>query len=57
MFKASVSPSASASLFFTSIILMALGIIGEYIGFLNYRSLNLPLVIEKERYNFPNKIE
>ena len=40
-------------LFFTGIILSALGIIGEYIGFINYRSLRLPLVVEKERLNVP----
>ena len=38
-------------LFLTGIMLAALGIIGEYIGFINQRSLNLPLVIEKERHN------
>ena len=40
-------------LFFTGIILSALGIIGEYVGFINYRSLRLPLVVEKERLNVP----
>lgn len=40
-------------LFLTGSLLAALGIIGEYIGFINQRSLNLPLVVEEERKNIP----
>lgn len=40
-------------LFFTGSMLTALGIIGEYVGFINQRSLKLPIVIEKEKFNIP----
>lgn len=42
------------NLLFAGTILFALGIIGEYIGFINQRSLKLPLVIERERNNVPS---
>ena len=45
---------SSTSLFLLGIILFSIGIIGEYIGFINQRSLKLPLVIEKERSNVPS---
>ena len=41
------------SLFFTGAIMFALGILGEYIGFINQRSLRLPLVVERRRQNIP----
>ena len=42
------------NLLFAGTILFALGIIGEYIGFINQRSLKFPLVVEKERSNVPS---
>ncbi len=44
-----------SSLFFTGALLFSLGVIGEYIGFINQRSLRLPLVVEKEKYNIPSR--
>ncbi len=44
------------NLLFTGAILSALGIIGEYIGFINQRSLKFPLIIERERVNVPQEI-
>lgn len=35
-----------------SIIIIMLGLIGEYIGFVLTQTRNLPLVVEKERINF-----
>lgn len=42
-----------STLFFTGIILFSLGVIGEYIGFIHQRSLRIPLIVEKERFNIP----
>ena len=38
--------------FFSSVQLIFIGIIGEYIGNIHTHILNRPLVIEKERVNF-----
>ena len=35
--------------------MFALGILGEYIGFINQRTLKLPLVVERSRDNVPNR--
>lgn len=42
-----------STLFFAGAMMFALGILGEYIGFINQRSLRLPLVVEKSRFNVP----
>ena len=42
---------STALLFFSGILLFSLGIIGEYIGFINQRSMKLPLVVEEVRCN------
>ena len=52
-FPFGVAMISVTNLFFTGVILFSLGVIGEYIGFINQRSLKLPLVVEKERYNVP----
>ena len=53
-FAFGVAMISVTNLLFAGTILFALGIIGEYIGFINQRSLKLPLVIEKERSNVPS---
>ncbi len=45
---------STSILFLTGIILFSIGIIGEYIGFINQRSLRLPLVVEEKRVNVPS---
>ncbi len=51
-FDVGIAPLVIGLFFFNSIILMILGLLGEYIGFINTRILNRPLVVEKERLNF-----
>lgn len=41
--------------FFGGIILFFIGIIGEYISYINLRVMNRPLVIEERRINFDDK--
>ncbi len=41
--------------FFSSVQLFFIGIIGEYIGLMNMRMLNRPLVLERERINFKKR--
>lgn len=53
-FAFGVAMISVTNLLFAGTILFALGIIGEYIGFINQRSLKLPLVIERERSNVPS---
>ena len=53
-FAFGVAMISVTNLLFAGIILFALGIIGEYIGFINQRSLKLPLVVERERSNVPS---
>jgi glycosyltransferase involved in cell wall biosynthesis len=44
-----------SGLFFAGSVMFALGILGEYIGFINQRTLKLPLVVERSRDNVPNR--
>lgn len=44
---------STSMLFLSGIILFSIGVIGEYIGFINQRSLRLPLVVEGKRINVP----
>lgn len=53
LFQFGLAMLAVSGLFFFGATLTALGIIGEYIGFLNQRSLRLPMVVEKQRINVP----
>tara|TARA_B100000242_G_scaffold264543_1_gene212128 strand:- start:446 stop:1399 length:954 start_codon:yes stop_codon:yes gene_type:complete len=54
-FAFGIAMLSTANLLFTGAILSALGIIGEYIGFINQRSLKFPLIIERERVNVPQE--
>ena len=56
-FDVGIAPVVIGLFFFNSIILMILGLLGEYIGFIHTRILNRPLVVEKERINFPDESE
>lgn len=51
-FALGVAPMTIGVFFFGSVQLFALGIIGEYIGFMHTQILKRPLVVEKERINF-----
>ncbi len=51
-FSAGIAPILIATLFFAAVQLIALGLIGEYIGLLLQYARRFPLVIEKERINF-----
>jgi len=51
-FSLGLAPIAVGLFFFSSIQLIFLGIIGEYIGAIYTQVLNRPLVVEKERINF-----
>ena len=51
-FSLGLAPLAVGLFFFSSIQLIFLGIIGEYIGAIYTQVLKRPLVIEKERINF-----
>jgi polyisoprenyl-phosphate glycosyltransferase len=48
-----VAPVLIAVFFLSALQLFALGVLGEYVGLLLNYSRNFPLVIEKERINFP----
>ena len=51
-FDAGIAPLLIATFFFGAVQLMALGLVGEYIGLVLQYSRRFPLVIEKERVNF-----
>lgn len=51
-FTVGVAPVALGLFFLGSVQLIALGIIGEYVGSIHTFLLNRPLVVEKERINF-----
>lgn len=51
-FTVGVAPIAIGLFFFSSLQLIFLGIVGEYIGAIHTNVLNRPLVIEKETINF-----
>ena len=53
-FAFGVAMISVTNLFFTGIVLFSLGVIGEYVGFINQRSLRMPLIVEKERFNVPD---
>jgi glycosyltransferase involved in cell wall biosynthesis len=51
-FTVGVAPVVLGLFFLGSVQLIALGIIGEYVGAIHTTVLNRPLVTEKERINF-----
>jgi glycosyltransferase involved in cell wall biosynthesis len=51
-FSLGIAPLVIGFFFFSSVQLIFLGIIGEYIGNIYTQVLKRPLVIEKERINF-----
>jgi polyisoprenyl-phosphate glycosyltransferase len=51
-FTVGVAPVVLGLFFLGSVQLIALGIIGEYVGSIHTTVLNRPLVTEKERINF-----
>jgi glycosyltransferase involved in cell wall biosynthesis len=51
-FPYGVAMLSSGFFFLMGFQIFATGLIGEYVGFLNERSMNRPLVIERERLNF-----
>jgi len=53
LFQFGLAMFTVSALFLLGIMLTALGVIGEYVGFLSQRSLGLPLVVERCRYNVP----
>ena len=54
-FTVGVAPVVLGLFFMGSVQMVALGIIGEYVGSIHTFVLNRPLVIEKERINFQVK--
>jgi glycosyltransferase involved in cell wall biosynthesis len=52
-FSIGIAPLLIGFFFFTSVQLFFIGIIGEYLGVTYTHVLNRPLVVEKERINFP----
>ena len=51
-FTTGIAPILIATFFFAAIQLLALGLVGEYIGLILQYVRRFPLVIEKERVNF-----
>ena len=54
-FNAGMAPVLIGLFFLGAIVLVALGLIGEYIMSINHRLINRPLVIEEERIGFDEK--
>ena len=54
-FSLGVAPLVLGLFFLGSVQLLCLGIIGEYVGSIHTFVQNRPLVIEKERINFPER--
>lgn len=51
-FSVGIAPAVIGLFFFSSVQLIFLGVIGEYIGAIYTQTLKRPLVVEKERVNF-----
>jgi len=51
-FSVGVAPLVIGLFFISSVQLMFLGLVGEYIGFIHTQIMNRPLVVERERINF-----
>ncbi|MGB7759580.1 MAG: glycosyltransferase family 2 protein [Bryobacteraceae bacterium] len=54
-FSAGIAPLVLGVFFFSSVQLMSVGILGEYIGSIYTRVQKLPLVVERERINFKHQ--
>ena len=52
-FQFGLAMLSTTALFSAGVIMFSLGILGEYIGFINQRTLKLPLVVERSRTNVP----
>lgn len=52
-FSLGMAPMVIGLFFFSSVQLFFIGILGEYIGAIHTQVLKRPLVVEKERVNFP----
>lgn len=55
-FTVGLAPLVIGLFFFSSVQLFFIGIIGEYVGSINTKVMNRPLVVEKERINFEEEI-
>lgn len=51
-FSAGIAPLVISVFFFSSVQLLFIGLLGEYVGSINTRVMRRPLVVEKERINF-----
>ncbi|MCG6538172.1 MAG: glycosyltransferase, partial [Syntrophales bacterium LBB04] len=51
-FSVGIAPLVIGLFVFSSVQLIFLGVVGEYVGAIHTHSLKRPLVIEKERINF-----
>lgn len=56
-FSIGIAPVVVGLFFFGAVQLVALGVIGEYVGSIHTMVQNRPLVIEKERINFDGKLD
>lgn len=54
-FNAGMAPILVGMFFLGGVVLITLGLIGEYVISINRRSMHRPLVVEKERINFKNE--
>lgn len=50
-FQFGLAMLSTTLLLFSGVLLFSLGVIGEYIGFINQRTMKLPLVVEEFRHN------
>ena len=55
-FSVGIAPIVTGMFFLGSVILIFLGLMGEYIISINRRIMNRPLVIEEERINFEEEV-
>lgn len=55
-FEIGVAPLIIGVFFFNSILMISMGLLGEYVGAIYTQVRNLPHVVEKERINFGNEV-
>ncbi|MNP83515.1 hypothetical protein D3C76_1824820 [compost metagenome] len=51
-FQLGVAPMLISLFFFSSVQILFLGMLGEYLGSVHTQMRNMPLVVESERVNF-----